>query len=110
MRGQIAMLSMRDIERIKPTKVHLDLPTRVRAVENDFFGKKGNWAYQLKLCEELQTKCAVAAMHEMVNNDGGIVANRNIRNAIDIMERMDAMILKGIQKTEGDNQLQADRR
>jgi len=101
---------MRDIEAITPIKVYLDLPTRVARAEEEFFRKTGNWEYQLELCMRLQTKCAIAAMREMVNTREGIVASLGIREAIDLVERMDALILKGIQKTEDADRLAIGRR
>lgn len=88
------MLSMKDIKRIVPTKVYLDLPTRVTVAESEFFGTKGSKAYQLKLCEQLHAKCVTAVTHEMGEADS------KLDEAMDLVIRMDALILKGLKKTE----------
>ena len=76
------------LSEIAPAHVYLDLPTRVAAVEFEFFKATGNWGYQLELCQRLHSKCVRAVLH--YDDDG------RFDDAVDLVRRMDAMILKGI--------------
>ena len=73
--------------------VHFDLETRVAVVEIEFFeatDNRGNRDYQLKLCEQLHAKCVDAALN--CDND-------SVDAAIELVARMDAVLLKGLEKT-----------
>jgi len=56
----------------------------------EFFGATGNRDYQLELCEQLHAKCVDAA----INCDSD-----SIDAAIELVARMDVVILKGLEKT-----------
>jgi len=89
------MLSVEDVKNIVPANIHLDLPTRVSVVEFEFFKVKGNWAYQLKLCEQLHDMCVTAVTRATTHGN-----NNGVDEAMKLVTRMDALLLRGLKKAE----------
>ncbi len=104
------MLSMKDIKHIVPIKVYLDLPTRVTRVEEEFFRKTGDWVYQLELCEKLHHKCVDEMVRVSKSGHSKDAIHRRVQEIGELVSRMDALLLKGIRKTEEADRLVIDRR